>query len=182
MGKTHKTAVVVIPPHDVWEPIQAIRRQHDRKVRRWMPHITVIYPFCDEADLDDRARQTATECRTCCSFELTLTSFQTFSHRKGHHTVWLKPEPDESLADLHAVVWAAVSYDEDFKPRVGRFTPHLSVGQVRGRERRDKLLLELRSCWSPIRFRVTQIEFIARGDPPDDIFRVTQTIPLGAEN
>jgi 2'-5' RNA ligase len=147
-----------------------------------MPHITVIYPFCDEADLDDLAIQAAAECRKCSSFELTLTSFRTFSHGKGHFTVWLKPEPEEPLANLHAVVWAAVSYDEDFEPRIGRFTPHLSVGQIRGRERRHKLLLELRSCWAPIRFRVSQIEFIARGDSPDDVFRVTHAIPFGVEN
>lgn len=42
---THQTAVVVIPPEDVWPSIQAIRREHDRKIRRWMPHITLIEPF-----------------------------------------------------------------------------------------------------------------------------------------
>jgi hypothetical protein len=52
--KTHHTAVVAIPPPEVWSPIQAIRRQHDRNVQRWMPHITLIYPFmprkhCGEA-------------------------------------------------------------------------------------------------------------------------------------
>ena len=43
--KTHHTAVVAMPPPEVWEPIQAIRRQHDRNVHRWMPHITLLYPF-----------------------------------------------------------------------------------------------------------------------------------------
>lgn len=43
--KTHKTAVVLIPPEECWPPIQAIRQEHDRHVRRWMPHMTMIYPF-----------------------------------------------------------------------------------------------------------------------------------------
>ena len=43
--KTHKTAVVIIPPEDVWDPIQKIREKYDRQFRRWMPHITLIYPF-----------------------------------------------------------------------------------------------------------------------------------------
>ena len=98
MRKSHKTAVVVIPPLDLWEPIQTIRRRHDRKIGRWMPHITLVYPFCDEVDLDDLAEQAASNCRKCRSFELTLTGFQTFSHGKGHYTVWLKPEPEELLA------------------------------------------------------------------------------------
>jgi 2'-5' RNA ligase superfamily len=43
--KTHQTAVVLIPPEAVWPPIQALRQQYDRHVRRWMPHITLLYPF-----------------------------------------------------------------------------------------------------------------------------------------
>ena len=48
------------------------------------------------------------ECRTCRSFALTLASFGKFNHGKGHYTVWLKPEPEEPLAELHTAVWTAV--------------------------------------------------------------------------
>ena len=43
--KTPKTAIVIIPPEDCQEPIQRIRLSHDRSVRRWMPHITLVFPF-----------------------------------------------------------------------------------------------------------------------------------------
>ena len=59
MTKTHKTAAVIIPPRDVWGPIQQIRRQHDRKIRRWMPHITLIYPFCEPSHFQSVAEETA---------------------------------------------------------------------------------------------------------------------------
>jgi len=39
---THTTAIVVVPPRESWAVIQPIRQKHDRKVRRWMPHITLI--------------------------------------------------------------------------------------------------------------------------------------------
>ena len=42
---THQTGQVIIPPPTAWPPIQAIRAEHDRKLRRRMPHITPIYPF-----------------------------------------------------------------------------------------------------------------------------------------
>ena len=41
----HKTATVIIPPECVWGPIQAIRQKHDSEVGRWMPHVTLTYPF-----------------------------------------------------------------------------------------------------------------------------------------
>ncbi|MEZ4294886.1 MAG: RNA repair domain-containing protein [Polyangiaceae bacterium] len=52
---THHTAVVLVPPAELWPAIQAIRGPHDRHATRWMPHITLLYPFVPEVDLD-RAR------------------------------------------------------------------------------------------------------------------------------
>jgi hypothetical protein len=44
MGKLiYTTAIVVIPAENVWPGVQAIRTKHDAKVRRWMPHITLVY-------------------------------------------------------------------------------------------------------------------------------------------
>ena len=50
--KTHKSAVVIIPPEEIWEPIQKIRRLYDRQCHRWMPHITLIYPFRPRSELE----------------------------------------------------------------------------------------------------------------------------------
>jgi len=56
----HKTAAVIIPPEDVWEPIQAIRQRHDRKVGCWMPHITLFYPFLPRSRFGRTAGEIAT--------------------------------------------------------------------------------------------------------------------------
>lgn len=179
MSRTHKTAIVAIPPDNVWEPIQAIREIHDRKIHRWMPHITLIYPFCPETEFEAAASELTSACRDLCPIKVTLSTFQTFSHGKGHFTVWLKPEPTEPLLDLHAALWTAVSYEQDFEPRIGRFVPHLSVGQVRGRAERDRLVEELQAAWRPVQFTLTAVHLISRGDPPDDVFSVVKTIQLG---
>jgi poly(A) polymerase len=178
MNKTHKTAVVVIPPEDVWAPIQGIRQQHDSKVRRWMPHITLIYPCCDEALFGDMALRIEEACGEFAvgPFEVELQTFCSFRHGKGRFTVWLSPEPEQRLLDLHAAVWTGVAYDVDFEPRTGRFTPHLSVGQVRGREKRHQLVADLQRDWSPVRFLVDRVHCIVRGDPPNDRFEVAQTV------
>jgi hypothetical protein len=35
----HKTAAVIIPPENIWTPIQAIRQE---QANRWLPHVTLI--------------------------------------------------------------------------------------------------------------------------------------------
>ncbi len=45
MTKVHSTAVVFIPPKKIWGAIQNIRKKYDRHIHRWMPHITLLYPF-----------------------------------------------------------------------------------------------------------------------------------------
>jgi hypothetical protein len=44
-SKTHQTVVAVVPPQEAWGPIQAIRERHARQLRRWPPHLNLLYPF-----------------------------------------------------------------------------------------------------------------------------------------
>ena len=177
-NKTHNTAIVIIPPEDAWGPIQAIRREHDSKVRRWMPHITLIYPFGSESDFGRAAEELAPVCKAIPSFDVTLATFRTFNHGKGYHTIWLAPEPERPLGDLHAEVWTAVSWQDSFEPGIERFEPHLSVGQARGTVNAVRLLEELQADWTPICFPVLSVHLISRGSRPDNAFRIVQSLPL----
>ena len=60
------------------------------------------------------------------------------------------------------------------------FTPHLSIAQVRGERQMVALKEELQTVWQPIAFRAHEISLIWRCDPPDDVFRIGQTVSLGA--
>jgi 2'-5' RNA ligase len=79
--KTYHTAVVALPPPEVWEPIQAIRRQHDRHVHRWMPHITLLYPFLPHAQFGEALPVLTEVGRHIAPFQVTLTTFRAFTHR-----------------------------------------------------------------------------------------------------
>jgi hypothetical protein len=57
----------------------------------------------------------------------------------------------------------------------------LSVGQVQGREEMHRLVEELQAGWKPVSFRVEHVSIIWRRDPPDDVFRVAEEIPLAHE-
>jgi len=175
---THKTALVIIPPDEIWGPIQAIRQEHDRHVRRWMPHITLFYPFVPVSEFDAAHRELVPVCRRCQPFDVTLRRFDVFDHGKGHHTVWLAPEPEEPLLDLHATLWAALCEPDELERGLRRFIPHLSVGQVRGKARVAELIEDLQAEWAPVRFRVDSVRFISRREPPDDVFRIERSLKL----
>jgi 2'-5' RNA ligase len=175
----HRTAVVIIPPEDIWSPIQAIREKHDSKVGRWMPHITLIYPFLPRSRFQAAANELASACKAVKPFDVKLARFDHFSHGKGYFTLWLGPDPAEPIKDLHATLCPPVYEDGyDLDHAIWHFTPHLSVGQARGMANMVHLLEELQAGWSPLSFRVDSIQLIWRNDRPDDAFRVDRSLRL----
>ncbi len=177
--KTHKTAVVVIPPEAASSPIQAIRKQHDRGFRRWMPHITLLYPFRPWPEFEAAAARLEQVCEALPSFEVTLATFHAFEQGRESYTLWLAPEPAEELIRLQTALWQAFPDCDEVRQHAGGFTPHLSVGQVRGREKMERFMADWQRSWAPIRFQVVAVSLIWRGEPPDDVFRVGCAVRLG---
>ncbi len=141
--KTHHTAVVLIPPVDLWPPIQAIRERHDRHVRRWMPHVTLVYPFRPKEAFETVVGPLSEACEGVAPFEVALGAFQFFQHRRDRFTFWLAPEPKEALVRLQTALWQAVPDCDEVRKHRGGFTPHLSVGQAREQEAMVRLKEEL---------------------------------------
>jgi 2'-5' RNA ligase len=174
--KTYHTAVVLIPPRECWEPIQAIRRIHDRHVKRWMPHVTLLYPFRPREMFDEAAAALQAAVANLSPFDVRLTEFRHFGHGRGSYTIWLAPEPVDALTRLQSALQAAIP-DCDEASRHGEgFTPHLSVGQVRSRSALDDLQRSLQERWQPLTFAATRVSLIWRGDAPDDVFRIDREV------
>lgn len=170
---------MVIPPREVWEPIQAIRRQHDRHIERWMPHINLLYPFCPRDAFEEVIPGLAAACRQITAFEVTLTTFRYFTHGAKRATVWLDPEPRESLVHLQRTLqYAFPDYHEQSRFG-GGFTPHLSVGQVASRRALQALLVTLQTNWEPVKFHLKAVALIRR--TADGPFQIECEIPLTSD-
>ena len=175
-AKTYHTAVVAMPPPEVWESIQAIRRQHDRHVQRWMPHITLLYPFMPREQFGEALPVLTEAGRHIAPFQVTLTTFRSFTHAFGKATLWLEPEPRQALVTLQAALQAVFpAYDEQSRFAAG-FTSHLSVGQTASPAARQHMLSMLQAAWQPVQFTLTAIMLIWR--EADGPFEVAHTIPL----
>ena len=178
-SKTFQTAVVLIPPHECWEPIQAIRRVHDRHVERWMPHVTLLYPFRPREMFDQAAKLLRAAGKELEPFDVHLREFRHFRHGRASYTIWLAPEPGDALQRVQAALQAAVPDCDDVSRHEAGFTPHLSVGQVRGAAELEELTRSLRTSWQPLAFRATHLSLIWRGTPPQDVFQVDRRVALG---
>ena len=180
MAKTHSTAAVIVPPHDVWRPIQLLRARYDRKIARWMPHITMAYPFRPREEFPALAEQLRPLLATVTPFTLELARFFFFEHGNERYTLWLSPEPRQPLFAIEAALGkVAPECDEQSSYQFG-FTPHLSIGQVQGTDKMEKLRDALQEQWEPMTFPVTELSLLWRNDEPDDVYRVGLTVPLGA--
>ena len=185
-NKTYQTAVVIIPPKEIWASIQLIREQHDIHYRRWMPHITLMYPFRPRAEFDLVVDRLSHTCQGRPPFWICLELFCFFQHR-SRHTIWLDPQSPSSkletglcrrnpIKDLQQSLWEILPDCDDTRRFKNGFTPHLSVGQVTSKHSLDNFLCQFQQKWQPLTFYVSEVHLIWRNDPPNDVFEVDRTI------
>jgi 2'-5' RNA ligase len=177
MKKSHHTAIAAVPPTDCWEPIQAIRRVHDRQIGRWLPHVNLLYPFVMPDRLEASLLMLSEACAASAPFEVTLGEFRSFQHPSGGATIWLAPEPVEDLVRLQRALQERFPDCDELVKFAAGFTPHLSVGQAKSADAARRLLDELQSSWKPLRFELAAVAVIQRGS--DSPFEVTRSVQLG---
>jgi len=173
MTKVYSTAVVIIPPKDFWVAIQDIRKEYDRYFHRWMPHITLMYPFRPQSEFKSLEHSFLTLCKSIKSFEISFSKIKQFYHSKQNYTLWLAPEPDSLIINLQSKLLAITPDCNDINLFQGGFKPHLSVGQIKGNQKLTNFKKKFQETWIPFKFKVKSVYFIAREKLKSSRFEIT---------
>jgi poly(A) polymerase len=176
LAPTYHSALVLIPPEELWGPIQEIRARHDRGYGRWMPHVSLVYGFVPDHAFDAAARRVEEVARSIDPFPVQLARTGRFEHG-GSSTLWLAPEPEGPLQRLQAALAARFPRCVE-KGRPG-FTPHLTIARAPKAERAglDALERQLRASWKAQSFVASEVQLISRrGEEP---FEIRHRVALG---
>lgn len=181
ISKVFTSAVVIIPPEEKWALIQEIRQKYDRNIQRWMPHITLLYPFRPEAEYLTLEKEFLEICKNINPFEINLKEFKYFNHGKQQYTLWLNPEPVVLIKNLQATILEIVPDCNDVNKYKHGFRPHLSVGQIQGKNNLLELIKNLQDNLHEIHFLLNDIFFIAREKSKTSQFEIKKRIQLKNE-
>jgi len=176
MSKVYTSAVVIIPPEEIWAPIQEIRKTYDRNIDRWMPHITLLYPFRPVTKYSEIEKTFALECSKFKSFSISLKLFNYFHHGNQNYTIWIDPKPNDPIINLQANLLQIVSDCDDVNRFKGGYKPHLSLGQIKRKSKVVDILKELQENWKELKFLIKSIFFISRGESKSSKFEISKEI------
>jgi len=166
----YDTALCLVPPQELWGPVERLRALYDKSYEKWPPHVNLVYPFVRVQDLPDAAERivsilrekgAATDESHCLN--ISLTSSGRFT-RKQSYTIY-RHDTDEkhrtALGNLRAATLQQLG-----QRATGRFNMHMSIAQSESADTDlDKFIERKVSLLPPLEWTATSLVILVRHRP-----------------
>jgi 2'-5' RNA ligase len=161
-----RTALVVAVP-EAEAAVGALRLRYDQSAARGVPaHITILFPFLSDEELDEEALAEA--CASHRAFDFELARVEYF----GDDVTYLAPEPDAPFRALTETVWRRWPSHPPYGGEHADPVPHLTVAET-------KLEVPSVEAALPIAARAHEVLLLVETEP-GGAWAVLRRYPLGS--
>jgi len=169
------TSLSVIPPAEICDEIDSLRRRYGRLAAYVPPHITLVYPpFLSPEQWPVFCLEMAEFFAQTPPFEVTLRRIERF---KGFPmALWFIPEDPAPLINLRNGI--RQHFSGKIEPLPPDFTPHLSVGAFDDLPSLEATHSAVEAAWKPQTFVVDRLFFLVQ-QPEDGRWAVRDYLRLG---
>ena len=155
------TALLIVPPADVCDSVDAWRRRYDPHCEHIPPHITIAYPpFVPPEDWPVFSLGLAEILQSIPPFAITLDGVDCFTGIP--QILWLRPNQDGGLPRLRELVETAFPQYVQALPYA--YVPHMTVGQFDESSGLAAARADLQAGWRSLSFTVDRVFFAIQRD------------------
>lgn len=171
----YSTALVVMIPPEFHDVINYWRNGHDKAYPRWMPHITLYYPFISVEDFPAVGERIQAAVAGFGSFEMNLNQINYFKQGKGgKSTIHLRVEDDKPLQNLFKRIKEAIPEIPCAHPQL---TPHVTLGQGKDKDETNRMIREMEEYFREkgqggemmMKMMISEIQLINRSETDPSI-------------
>lgn len=119
------TALALVPPAGLWEPLQALRREHDDRITRWPPHLNLLFGFVPEERFPAAIARLGAQLHELPRVELELSQVERFT-LKRETVYYASPQPSQPLVELQGELNLLFPGCGEARP----FAPHLTLARL----------------------------------------------------
>jgi 2'-5' RNA ligase len=161
-----RRTALVVPVPEAEAAVGALRLQYDRSAARGVPaHITVLFPFLSDEELDETALAATLAPHPAFDFELARVE------RFGEDVTYLAPVPDAPFRALTEAVWRRWPEHPPYGGEHADPIPHLTIAET-------NLALPDVEAALPIAARAGEVLLLVETEP-DGAWAVLRRYPLG---
>lgn len=128
------TALVIVIPDQFHDKINEVRSKSDRAYPRWMPHLTLLFPFVEVEQFPEIYEKLQNKLKNFGGFQLNFNKIDYFKQGRNV-TMHIKPSNDMKLQELFKAIRDTFP---DIQTKHDEFHPHLTIGQFKNSELQQK--------------------------------------------